>query len=144
MELELLAVDTAAIENGEWMETLPDCGDLRILTRGMNCNAFQRMQAKLLGAVPRKDRRDGRFDPITMRAINLKCIVETCLAGWANLTSGNAPVPYSIETARSIIADPRFTRLHDAFVVAADRVGELKNDEIEDAAKNLASVSTGP
>lgn len=136
MKLGDFAVDPGRIEGGDWVDMIPDCGDLRIRTRGLGNADWRRLQQQKLAALPRRDRRNG-IVPEAIEAINLDCLVETCLLDWANLTGADgAPLPFSKETARKYLADPRYRPLLDACYFAAREVAERRAEEQEDDAKN--------
>jgi hypothetical protein len=131
MKLASLQIDPEKIETGEWVDDLPGGGDIRIKTKGLNNSAYRALQAKLIAAVPRAERRQG-LKPETMKRINTTCLVETCLLDWDNLDG----VKFSKAKASELLTDPRYEPLLDICTIAASWVAEGRADDIADAGKN--------
>jgi hypothetical protein len=140
MKLTALQIDPDRVETGEWVSDLPDAGDLRIKTRGLNCAAFQRLQAAKLRALPRAARRNGQIDPQIMRQISVECVAEACLQGWENLEDESGPILFSREKARELAQDKRFQPLHDAWVAAAAQVGDNRADDVDATVGNSSAA----
>lgn len=135
MKLSELKIDRARVETGEWVDNIPDCGDLRIRTRGLNNADYRSLQQRLQGAVPRKERRKG-LNPETSDRIMRQCILQTCLLEWDCLTDGDKAIPYSPEKAAELLNDPEYRPLLDACFFAAATVGDDRDDDREDVEKN--------
>ena len=136
MKLSSLKINPTLIESGEWVGDLPEFGNLRILTKGLNNAAFRKMQAAQIRAIPRQDRKKG-VDPDIQRKIQVSCVIETCTLGWENLEDADGTaIPYSKEKAKEIAADPQYEPFIDACILVASWVGDDKADEATDAAKN--------
>lgn len=141
MKLSALSVNPEAIENGEWVENIPECGDLKILSKGVNNAAFRELRQKLVAAVPRNERRTGISDK-TSRQIQRQCVIETCTLDWKNLEADDSTpekpvfIPYSKEMHWKLSRDPRFEPFMDACIVAAAWVGETKVEDATEAAGN--------
>lgn len=130
MKLSSLALDVARIEAGEWVDNIPDAGDLRIKTRGITNADFRKLFDAKMTALPRRDRRS--LPPDVFNRIQAECLVETCLLDWENLEG----VPFSKETALRLLLDPRYEPLRLACAWAATTVSDLQAEDREDDAKN--------
>jgi hypothetical protein len=138
MKLSDIAVDAGRIEQGEWVENIPEMGDLRLKVRGIGNADWRRLMSKLIDAVPRNKRMGGRVDPDTMDAITTQLLSSACLIDWANLD-----VPYSKQKASELLADPQYRALRDAVMWAASQVGQAIEEKKDDQAGNSASASAG-
>lgn len=129
MKLSSLKIDADKIEGGDWIDNIPDMGDLRLKVRGIQNASYRRMQSKLFDAVPRAKKQGGRVDPDEMDRITSQCLAATVLIDWDGIEGENGePLPYSKEQASQLLTDPNFRRFRDAVIWAASQVGE---DEAE-------------
>lgn len=110
---------------GALVGNIPDMGDLKIRTKGLNNPGFRKLQQTLIAAVPRSERHQGRIPPHVIDEINATCLLNQALIGWENLQDedGN-PVPYSKEKAKELLTDPAYRAFFDAAMYAATVVGE--------------------
>jgi hypothetical protein len=134
MKLSDLQVNAAAIEQGVWIDNIPDCGDLRIKTKGINNTAWRRLFASLIRALPKSAKREGA-SPDELDAINTQCLIETCLIEWENLVDDNG-VPIPVSAAKEMLADPKWGRLRDAAFYAASWVADQSDESRKDEEKN--------
>ena len=63
MKLKDAAVDLDRIENGAWVNNIPDLAGFRLKVRGSGNKQWRKMQQQLLQAVPRGKRANGGLDP---------------------------------------------------------------------------------
>lgn len=123
--MKLQKINVESVEAGAWVGDIPDMGNLRLRTRGINNAGFRKLQQALIAAVPRQDRHKGRISPKTMDEINAKCLLNQALLGWENLENEDgAPIPYSREQAATYLTDPAYRPFYDACIYAATVVGE--------------------
>ena len=135
MKISSLTIDPVAVEQGEWIENLPDCDDLRILSKGMNCVAAKQLISEKMASLPRNVR--AALPVSENERINLEVAVEVCILGWENLTDDDgAPILYSKEQATAYIKDRKYEPLQVAFLVAANRVGDARKKDAAKIAKN--------
>jgi hypothetical protein len=145
MKLGELTVDPNRVENGAWVEDIPELQGLRLKVRGNNNADWRRLQAKLLDAVPRKKRMGGRVDPEEQDRIISSCLLSTCLLDWEGLEDGDGkPIPFSKQTAQKLLTEPEYRRFRDGVIWASNVVGDNIESEVEDAAGNLLRLSAGP
>ena len=133
MDANDLITNIEAVENGEWIDDIPDCGDLRIRTRGAGNADWARVWQRELARAPRAERRS-TITAATLERIQNACLIEAGLLGVENLTEQGQPV--SIERAKEMIIDPRFRLFRAACLYAANRVGENAAEDAEAARKN--------
>ena len=128
MKLSSMKLDVARIEAGDWVENIPDCGNLRIKTRGINCAEYRKMIDARLFALPK------RRDPMEVQRVQTECLVAACLIDW-NLTDENdAPIPVS--GALAILTDPAYDPVRMAVAWAANQIAASNAETQEAAAKN--------
>lgn len=130
-------VDTTKLEQGAWVEDIPDWDDLRLKVRGQGNRDWKRLQARLVEAVPRSKKLNGRIDPDEMERIMGQLLLHTSLEDWGNLedAEGN-PIQYSKQQATIFLTDPRWVRFKEAVLWASGVVGDSRGESVEEAAKN--------
>lgn len=134
MDIADIAVDTDKIEQGAWVDEIPEMGELRLKVRGTNNADYQRMMQKLVGAIPRAKRQGGRIDPIEIEKVAAVCMHATVLLDWDGLRVGGQPAPYSKELAHTLLTDPKYRRFRNAVAWAAGEIdGTNAEAEAEDA-----------
>ncbi len=141
MKLKNLKVNSARAETGDWVGDLPDMDDLRLKVRGFSNADFGAITAREAAKVTREQREGGRRDgaplPEVRERIMVKAMVETILLDWDGLTDdGGAPIPYTKETATTLLSDPDCRPFRDAVSLAAARVEEFTEDQVEAVAGN--------
>jgi hypothetical protein len=144
MKLTDLEIDVDKLEQGDWVENIPDMGDLRLKVRGSENADFRALQQKLLRAVPRGQLRDGRVPPEVSDRITATLLLETVLLDWDGLVGGNdEPIPYSKEMAAKLLTDPKYRRFRNAVAWAADVVAERTKEDDEAMEGNSSASSSG-
>ncbi len=134
MELSEIAVDAGKIEEGVWVDNIPEMGELRLLFRGTSNADYQRMMQRLLAAVPRAKKTGGRIDPVEIDKIAASCLHATVLLDWDGLKLKGEPLPYSKELAFKLCTEPQYQRFRHAVAWAAGEVdGTNAEAEKEDA-----------
>lgn len=137
MKLDSMKVDSAKIEQGAWVDNIPEMGDLRLRVRGFGNTDYRRLQAKLIDAVPRAKKVGGRLDPAEQDRVMSLCLQGTILVDWGNLTGAEGePLPYSREQAAALINDPDMRRFRDAVIWAASIVADEQAASNEEDAGN--------
>ncbi len=123
MNIEDLKLDSAAIESGQWVDSIPGMGDLRLKVRGLTAPSVRDLRIKLDRNVPRHDRaRDGSLTPERSTQLFSQVLHEAVLLDWDGLTAGGLPLPYDAEKAKVWLSDPDFAHFADAVVWAAQLV----------------------
>lgn len=135
MDLGEHKIDIAKREDGEWVDEIPEMGDLRLLVRGSDNKQWRKRFDALVAAVPRKKRING-LDPDERDRINAILLRDTCLLGWENLSIGGVPVPYSKEKANELLTEPQWAVFRNAVSWASSVVGTERAAEVEAIAGN--------
>ncbi len=125
MRLADMKVDSNAIENGVWIGNIPDMGSLRLKVRGVGNAAHQAEQTKLYAATPRSEKTGGRLSPAASDRIMAHCLAKATLLDWEGIEGDDGqPLPYSPETALTLLSDPAYRVLRDAVLWASGQVGQ--------------------
>lgn len=145
MKLSDAAIDVDKVENGAWVENLPEMDGLRIKVRGLWNSQWRKMSDKLMQAVPRNRRLNGNLDVEDRERIYNACLRETCLIDWDGLfeDDGVTPIPYSKQMAATLMNDPQYRKFREAVSTAAQNVGEKQAHELEEDAGNFSRPSDG-
>lgn len=142
MKISAMKVNSAAIEQGEWIGAdyglpIPEMGDLNLKVRGVGNADFRVLNSRLYEATPRSQRPGGKLVPEAQESIMVECLVETILVDWTGIEDDQGQqVPYSKELARKMLADRDLKPFREAVMWAASQVGELRAADSEGAAKN--------
>ena len=137
MKLSDLKVDAAKVEQGAWVENIPDMGDLRLKVRGINNADWRRIQTMMIQSVPRSKRVNGRIVADEQDRIMSICLQSAGLLDWENLQGDDgAPVAYSKEKAAELLTKPEYRAFRDGVLYAATVVGEQAVSDLEADTKN--------
>ena len=132
MELKNLKRDTAAIETGEWVDSIPQMGDLKLKVRGLTCQEASDLKSQKEREIPVTDRnRDGSLKSESSIRIIREVLFEVILLDWANLTSGKKEIKYSKEMAEKLLMDPDMTPFADAVTWASSFVDRKRATDKE-------------
>jgi len=132
MDINAIRSDRKAIEEGTWIEGIPEMGELRLKVRGMTNPDYQRMLQRLIAAVPRSKREGGRVDPVEMERIIGSTLHATVLLDWDGVKVGHEAKPYDSKLAFQLCTDPEYVRFMKAVAWAASEVDD-RNAEAEKA-----------
>jgi hypothetical protein len=144
MKMSEVTVDPDRLENGAWVDDIPEMEGLRLKVRGSQNSDWRRHQAKMLEAVPRKRRIGGRVDQDDMDRIVTSCLLNCCLLDWEGLEEDDGkPIPYSKQMAEQLLKEPQFRRFRDGVVYAASIVSENLDIDKKDISGNLLTLSAG-
>jgi len=137
MKLNDQTIDPIKLEEGDWVENIPEMGDLRLKVRGIRNKSWQSMQRTLTDAVPKKRRVGNVLAQGEQDRITSSLLLNTCLLDWSGLEDDDGkPIPYSKEMAGKLLTEPQYRNFRDAVIWAATVVAEQGEATIEDAAKN--------
>ena len=137
MKLSALKVDAAQIEQGRWVEDIPDLAGIRLKVRGIGNTDYRRLFDRKVEAVPRAQRLRG-LSPEDRDRIVGECLHEAVLLDWDGFTEDDdtTPLPYSAETAKALLLDPNFARFRAGVAWAGGLVAEEASADVADDAKN--------
>ena len=144
MKMNEMTIDPDRLENGAWVDDIPEMEGLRLKVRGSQNSDWRRLQAKLLEAVPRKRRIGGRVDQDDMERIITSCLLNACLLDWDGLEGDDGqPISFSKPMAEKLLKEPEYRRFRDGVVYAASIVAENLEQNKEDITGNLLTLSAG-
>jgi hypothetical protein len=130
-------IDPVRLEEGAWVENIPEMGGLRFKVRGAGNADWRKLERTLLEAVPRKRRVGGRLTIEDQDRITSTCLQNCGLLDWDGFEDDdNKPVPYSKEIAHEICFLPQNRRYRDAVLYACNVVAEEKDADKDDIVKN--------
>jgi len=134
MRMDDLKVDIGRLEDGDWVDGIPEMGALRLKTRGIGNKQWRKLQAKLNAATPRNK----RDDPDEMERILATLIRDTALLDWDGIEGPDGkPLPFSKDQANEYLTNPEYDRkFFNAAVYAASVVADKNKIAIEEDAKN--------
>ena len=109
MKLSAIKVNSALIEQGDWVDGIPDLPGIRIKARGTNNTDYRILEAKLVREIPRSDRVEG-VAPVDQDRIAGRLLLETVVIDVEGLTEddGVTPIPYSRAVGERLLLDPDF------------------------------------
>jgi hypothetical protein len=141
MKLKNLKVNSARAETGDWVGDLPGMDDLRLKVRGFSNADFGAITSREASKVSREQREGGRRDgaplPHVREQIMVKAMTDAILLDWDGLTDDEGqPIPYTKETAAQLLSDPDCRPFRDAVSLAAARVEEFSEDQVQAVAGN--------
>lgn len=135
MKLSDMEVDANAIEAGDWVNKIPEMGDLRLKVRGFGNTDDLRLQKDLIEAVPRHDRVGGLSAKASIEVMNKR--LEALVLDWAGVIGDDdQPLPFDKDLVAKMLANPKFVRFRDAVIYAASIVGEQRAANEALAVKN--------
>lgn len=137
MKLSELKVDAVKVEQGAWVDNIPELEGLRLKVRGANNKDWRKLQARLISAIPRQKRVGGQLDPAEQDRIMAIVLRDTCLLDWDGLEGDDGkPLPYTKESAEQFLTDPQYAKFREGVTWAATVVGEQRDAVLEKDAKN--------
>lgn len=137
MDIQNLKRDTAAATEGQWVEDIPEMGDLRLKVRGENSPKVAALRARKLRAVAKDKRgRDGMPVFSEMMRVTAEVLHEVILLDWDGLTNGGKPVKFDADLAREWLTNPDFQDFADAVAWASRVVANGDAERVEDIAGN--------
>lgn len=144
MEVSGLKRDSSQVATGQWVDDIPNMGELRLLVRGLSCPQARTLRDRKERKVDRSNRdRDNTILPATRDRILSEVLHEVVLLDWEGITDNGEPVPYSKELAEKWLTDPDYTSFQDAVTWAALVVDRGSRDAQEVLEKNSNPPSAG-
>lgn len=137
MKLAAIKMNLAKVEEGIWIDNIPDMGDLRLKVRPIGNPDYRRVYSQLFKAVPRSQKRGGEVDFDVSQQITARALADTVLLDWDGIEDDNGkPLPYSPETAKKLLLDPELTAFRDAVAWAGNVAADEATGNAEEDAKN--------
>lgn len=137
MKLSAIKVDSAVIEQGDWVENIPDLPGVRIKARGTNNAAYRLLEGKLVREIPRVQRAEG-VSPVDQDRIASRLLLETVVLDVEGLTEddGVTPIPYTRALGETLLFDPDFRVFQAGCAYAGSVVAQRQKAAKESEIKN--------
>ncbi|WP_316234669.1 hypothetical protein [Bradyrhizobium sp. SZCCHNR1020] len=137
MKLSDIKVDPAVIEQGDWVDDLPNMPGVRIKARGVSNSDYRKLEAKLVRQIPKALRAEG-LSPAQSDRILGRCLLETVVLDVDGLTEDDevTPIKYTRELGEKLLLDPEWKEFRAAAAHAGSVVDSRRKSEIADDAKN--------
>lgn len=137
MKISSVKVDVVKVEEGVWVENIPELEGVKLRVRGAGNRDWKRMMQRLVASVPRQKRRNGNIDPDEMERILGTVMLETGLLDWSGIEGDDdKPIPYSKEKAKEYLLDPQWQVIRDGVSWACNFVGRDVEEAVEDISGN--------
>lgn len=144
MKMSDIAIDPEKLENGAWVDEIPELGNIALRVRGMGCEEFRKLQAKLIEAIPRNRRLRGKLRQEDSDDVMDACLHRVILLDWRGIEGEDgAPQPYDRDLALSWIKNPKFRKFRDGIIWAASTVAEEIGEQTDAALGNSPTPSAG-
>jgi len=144
MDISNLKRSIAVVESGDWVDGIPQMGELRLRVKGLNSAQYKAIFSRKQRAVPKDQReRDGSVKDDVLHVIRGEALHEAILLDWDGLTSAGAPVPFDSDQALIWLTDPEFEDFQFAVLYAAGVVGKDREVTGSALAKNSKAPSAG-
>lgn len=131
--LELTDEQKVLVEDGRWVNDIPELKGVRLKVRGSNNKDWRRFAQRLINAEPRKNRING-LDPESSDRISALILLQTGLLDWEGIEDDDgAAIPYDKKKAAQYLAGERFRA---GVQFACDQVAQGIEDEVEEIAGN--------
>lgn len=135
MKLSAVRVDSALIEQGDWVNEIPGMPGIRIKARGLGNNDYRALQGKLIRDIPKSARVDGAIKPADQDYINGVLALETIVIDIDGITEDDevTPLKYSKEIGQQMFMEPDYRVWRLAAEYAGTEIAERrKADETAD------------
>jgi len=137
MKLSAIKVDSAVIEQGDWVENIPDLPGVRIKARGTNNTAYRLLEGKLVREIPRMQRVEG-VAPSDQDRIAGRLLLETVVLDVEGLTEddGVTAIPYTRALGEKLLLDPDFRLFQAGSAYAASLAAQRQKAATDTDVKN--------
>jgi len=137
VKLSALKIDPARIEQGTWIDDIPDMPGVELKVRGFGNTDDKRIQAAAYDALPRAKKIRGKLDADDAEKIMNERLLGAILCDWKGLEQDDGqPLQYAPDVAEALITDPAYSRFRQSVIWAAGIVGEEAAADLETDAKN--------
>jgi hypothetical protein len=137
MKLSATRVDSALIEQGDWVENIPDLPGIRIKARGTNNAAYRLLEGRLVREIPRTQRAEG-VSPEDQDRIAGRLLLETVVLDIDGITEEDevTPVKYTRELGAQLFLDPDYRVWAAGAAYAGSVVAQRRKTTAEAETKN--------
>lgn len=147
MKLSDIAVDSALIEQGDWVNNIPNLPGVRIKARGTNNKDYRLLEGKLVrelreqrggGGVPAAD---GLLPDDQDRLVGT-LLLETVVLdvdGFTEDAEGKIKIPYTRALGEKLLLDPDFRLFRDGAAWAGGVIAQRRKAVQETETKNSSA-----
>jgi hypothetical protein len=137
MKLSDIKVDPKLIEQGDWVDDIPELPGIRIKARGANNSDYRLLEAKLVRQIPRAKRAEG-VSPADQDRIAGQLLLETVVLDVDGLTEddGETPIKYTRPLGEKLLLDPEFRVFQAGAAYAGAIVAQRRTVDEATEAKN--------
>ncbi|ODM77796.1 hypothetical protein [Bradyrhizobium elkanii] len=137
MKLSAIRVDSALIEQGDWVDSIPNLPGIRIRARGTNNKDYRLLEGKLVREIPAGDRAEG-LAPADQDRIAGILLLETVVIDVEGLTEedGKTPLAYTREIGQKLLLDPDFRVFQAGAAYAGGVIAQRRKPVQEIETKN--------
>ena len=137
MKLSATKVDSALIEQGDWVENIPDLPGIRIKARGTNNADYRILEGKLVREIPRAQRVEG-VSPEDQDRIAGRLLLETVVLDIDGITEDDdvTPIKYTRELGAKLFLDPDYRVWAAGAAYAGSVVAQRRKASAETETKN--------
>jgi hypothetical protein len=125
------------IEQGDWVDSIPNMPGIRIKARGINNRDYRMLEAKLIREISDADRIDG-LKPEVLDRIAGRCLLETVVLDIEGFTEDDekTPIKYTRELGEQLLLDPDYQEVRAAAAYAGGVVAKRRKTAEETDVKN--------
>jgi hypothetical protein len=137
MKLSDIKVDPKLIEQGDWVDDIPELPGIRIKARGANNSDYRLLEAKLVRQIPRAKRAEG-VSPADQDRIAGQLLLDTVVLDVDGLTEddGETPIRYTRTLGEKLLLDPEFRVFQAGAAYAGAIVAQRRTADEATEAKN--------
>lgn len=137
MKLSDVKIDPVKMEQGDWVDNIPELQGVRVKVRGANNRDWRKLQGRLVDAVPRKNKVGGRLNPDDLDRITSILLRDTSLLDWDGIEAEDgSPLVFSKDEANRLLTNPEFGKFRDGVLWAANVVAEQEAEGVDTTSKN--------
>lgn len=137
MKLSATKVDSALIEQGDWVDNIPDLPGIRIKARGTNNADYRMLEGRLVREIPRTARAEG-MSPADQDRIAGQLLLETVVLDIEGITEDDevTPIKYTRDLGKTLFLDPDYRVWAAGAAYAGSVIAQRRKAAVEIDAKN--------
>lgn len=137
MKLSATKVDSALIEQGDWVDSIPDLPGIRIKARGTNNSDYRLLEGRLVREIPRLQRAEG-VSPEDQDRIAGRLLLESVVLDIEGITEEDevTPVKYTKDLGAKLFLDPDYRVWAAGAAYAGSVIAQRRKAAAETETKN--------
>ena len=145
MDISSFKIDSKAAEAGDWVDGIPNFGDVRFKVRSRMSPTVIALQSRKERSLTANERADDGLTPTPDAAMRIwgEVLFEAVLLDWDNIKDGTTPIVYSKELAKQFCTDPDMILFQDAITWAATVLSRKIDRKGKEQEKNSQRSSDG-